>query len=75
MHWLSQNKKRKIKIKNPLNCEGKEEEVKRNLYHLLCHYWENSAKERMISALLDPRVKGLNFVSGIKKRRDNHFFA
>src|SRR2546423_3887552 len=63
----SQNKKRKIKIKNPLNCEGKEEEVKRNLYHLLCHYWENSAKEEMISALLDLRVKDLNFVSSIKK--------
>jgi len=63
----SANKKRKIKIKDPLNCEGKEEEVKRNLYHLLCHYWENSAKEGMISALLDSRVKGLNFISGIKK--------
>ena len=63
----SANKKRKIKIKDPLNCEGKEEEVKRNLYHLLCHYWENPAKEEMISALLDSRVKGLNFISGIKK--------
>ena len=65
----SQNKKRKIRIKNPLNCEGKEEEVKRNLYHLLCHYWENPAKEGMISALLDSRVKGLNFVSGVKKEQ------
>src|SRR3954453_17857 len=63
----SANKKRKIKIKDPLNCEGKEEEVKRNLYHLLCHYWENPAKEGIISALLDLRVKGLNFISGIKK--------
>src|SRR3954454_20347986 len=71
----SQNKKRKIKIKNPLNCEGKKEEVKRNLYHLLCHYWENPAKKGMISALLDSRVKDLNFVSSIKKRRNNLFFA
>ncbi|GES78173.1 hypothetical protein RCL_jg29657.t1 [Rhizophagus clarus] len=46
---------------------GKEEEVKRNLYHLLHHYWENPAKEGMISALLDPRVKDLNFVSSLKK--------
>ncbi|GBC04852.1 hypothetical protein RclHR1_00590038 [Rhizophagus clarus] len=64
---IMQNTKRKIKIKNPLNCEGKEEEVKRNLYHLLHHYWENPAKEGMISALLDPRVKSLNFVSSLKK--------
>lgn len=60
-------KKRKIKIKDPLKCEGKVEEVKRNLYHLLLHYWENPAKEGMVSALLDSRVKGLNFISNIKK--------
>ncbi|GES76465.1 zinc finger BED domain-containing protein 1-like [Rhizophagus clarus] len=47
--------------------DGKEEEVKRNLYHLLHHYWENPAKEGMILALLDPRVKSLNFVSSLKK--------
>ncbi|GES93814.1 zinc finger BED domain-containing protein 1-like [Rhizophagus clarus] len=47
--------------------DGKEEEVKRNLYHLLHHYWENPAKEGMISALLDPCVKSLNFVSSLKK--------
>ncbi len=63
----SQNKKRKIKIKDPLNCEGKEEEVKRSLYQLLLHYWENPAEEGMISALLDPRIKGLNFVSNSRK--------
>ncbi|GBC04087.1 hypothetical protein RclHR1_05500002 [Rhizophagus clarus] len=33
----SQNKKRKIKIKDPLKCKRKVEEVKRNLYHLLLH--------------------------------------
>ncbi|CAB4441002.1 unnamed protein product [Rhizophagus irregularis] len=63
----SQNKKRKIKIKDPLKCEEKFEEVKRNLYHLLLHYWENPAREGMVSALLDPRVKSLNFVSNLKK--------
>lgn len=62
----SQNK-RKIKIKDPLKCDGKIEEVKRNLYHLLLHYWENPAKEGMISALLDPHVKNLSFASNLKK--------
>jgi hypothetical protein len=63
----SQNKKRKIKIKNPLNCEGKEEEVKRHLYQLLLHYWESPAEEGMVSVLLDPRLKSLNFVSNLTK--------
>lgn len=63
----SQNKKRKIKIKNPLKCNGKEEEVKKHLYQLLLHYWESPAEEGMISALLDPRTKGLTFVSNSRK--------
>ena len=62
-----QNKKREVKVKLPLNCEGKEEQVKSHLYQLLLHYWQNPAKEGMISALLDPRTKNLSFISGLEK--------
>jgi len=33
----------------------------------MLHYWKSPAKEGMISALLDPRTKNLNFISSFEK--------
>ncbi|CAG8763100.1 16300_t:CDS:1, partial [Cetraspora pellucida] len=55
------------KLNNPINTIGLLNEVKEKIYTTRCHYYPNPASQELISALLDPRLKSLDFVNMISK--------
>src|SRR6185437_10100192 len=63
MKYVSNEKRRRININNPQNCEKLEEKIKAALYDAMVHYWEVPSDEAMLATLLDPRCKPLSFMS------------
>jgi len=56
-------KKRKIKINSPQNMIGLADLVKSHLFKYLNYYWKNPTAEELITCVLDPRVKKLEFTT------------
>ena len=56
-------KRRKININIPQSCVDLEKRVKAALYQSINHYWEVPQEQGMLAALLDPRLKELEFAS------------
>jgi hypothetical protein len=61
--------KKKISIKNPLNTIGILEKVKQNIYNALIYYWDVPNDFGLMSALLDPRYKNLDFIDDDTERQ------
>jgi hypothetical protein len=58
-----QPKRRKININTPQDCFILEKKVKAALYQSINHYWDVPQEHGMLAALLDPRLKDLEFAS------------
>ena len=52
----------KVKINTPVNTNNLLNQVKKNMYKALCYYYPTPSSEQLLSALLDPRCKKLEFV-------------
>ncbi|CAG8721191.1 3233_t:CDS:1, partial [Dentiscutata erythropus] len=52
-----------IKLKNPINTMDLLNEVKIKIYTTLCHYYPNLTSQELVSVLLDPQLKSLDFVN------------
>lgn len=59
---------RKLDINKPLETQNMLEKVKLDLYNAMELYWDQEEAGILISALLDPRIKSLDFVSNEKIR-------
>jgi hypothetical protein len=59
---ISNISKRRVSIKNPLDTTGILEKVKNNIYFALIYYWNFSNDIELMTSLLDPRFKTLDFV-------------
>lgn len=53
------NQTQKEKINIPVNTNNLLDQVKKNIYQALCHYFPTPSTEKLLSALLDPRCKKL----------------
>ena len=72
----SQNKKRKIRIKNPLNCEGnKERRGQKKFIPFIMSLLEKSSKRRNDISIIRSTCKRSQFCFWCKKRTNNLFFA
>ncbi|CAG8582546.1 1298_t:CDS:1, partial [Racocetra fulgida] len=56
-----------IQINTPQNCDGLIKQIKTALNKSLHHYYSVPSEVGMLTALLDPQCKSLNFVSENKK--------
>ena len=56
----NQKKKNTIDLNQPLETKDKLDDVKKNLYHAMLHYWNVFPEDYLISTILDPRVKHMN---------------
>jgi len=63
MKYVSNEKRRRININNPQNCEKLEEKIKAALYDAMLHYWKVPSDKAMLATLLDPWCKPLSFMS------------
>ena len=55
---------RKIRISEPVNCNGLIDKIKFTLFAAMDHYWNNlTYPEMLLPTLLDPRMKNLNFAT------------
>ena len=58
------NATRKIRISEPVNCNGLIEKIKLHLFVAIDHYWDDfTLPHILLSSLLDPKMKDLNFVT------------
>jgi hypothetical protein len=58
------NATRKIRISEPVNCNGLIEKIKLHLFVAIDHYWNDlTSPDILLPSLLDPRMKDLNFVT------------
>ncbi|CAI2199000.1 19860_t:CDS:2, partial [Funneliformis geosporum] len=58
------NATRKIRISEPVNCNGLIEKIKLHLFVAIDHYWDDlTSPDILLPSLLDPRMKDLNFVT------------
>ena len=53
-------RKNKFDLNKPLETRNKLDEVKKNLYTAICHYWQFLPEDYIISTILDPRIKCMN---------------
>ncbi len=53
------NQTQNMKINMPVNTNNLLNQVKKNMYQALCHYFPAPPPEKLLSALLDPRCKKL----------------
>ncbi|RGB22288.1 hypothetical protein C1646_776343 [Rhizophagus diaphanus] len=58
--------KRRLNINKPLETQNILKKVKLDLYNAMELYWDQKEAEILISVLLDPRIKSLDFVSNEK---------
>ena len=50
----------KIDLNRSFETKDVLNEVKKNLYHAICHYWNNfTSDDNLLSTILDPRVKSI----------------
>ncbi|CAG8703216.1 14424_t:CDS:2, partial [Cetraspora pellucida] len=63
----SQNEQSRIKLNKPVNTTGLLEKVKHNLYKKLCYYYPNLTPQESVSALLDPRLKSLDYMDNMDR--------
>ncbi|CAG8546146.1 10737_t:CDS:2, partial [Dentiscutata erythropus] len=56
-----------------VNTMGLLEEVKCNLYKTLCYYYPDPTPHELISALLDPRLKSLDYMNDTNKIAAKNF--
>ena len=54
---------RQIKLNTPVNTTGILDKVRKRMYTYLCHYYPDPDPQELLSAILDPRLKSLDFVS------------
>jgi zinc finger BED domain-containing protein 1 (E3 SUMO-protein ligase ZBED1) len=66
---ISNISKRRVSIKNPLDTTGILEKVKNNIYSALIYYWNFSNDIELITSLLDPRYKTLDFVESEDEKK------
>jgi hypothetical protein len=58
------NATRKIRINEPVNCNGLIEKIKLNFFTAIEHYWDDlTSPDMLLPSLLDPRMKDLSFVT------------
>lgn len=58
------NTTRKIRIKDPVKCDGLIDTIKLTLFAAMNHYWNDlTCPDMLLPALLDPRMKDLEFAS------------
>ena len=62
------NTTRKIRINEPVNCNGLIDKIKLTLFAAINHYWNDLTHPNMLlPTLLDPRMKDLSFVSELER--------
>ena len=49
----------KIDLNKPFETRDVLDEVKKNLYNAMCHYWEYTSDDNLLATILDPRVKSM----------------
>ncbi|CAG8547402.1 6801_t:CDS:2, partial [Scutellospora calospora] len=57
------------KINIPVNTVGLLNEVKKKIYMTLCHYYSDYTPQELVSALLDPRLKSLDFINALNRSK------
>jgi len=58
------NATRRIRINEPVNCNGLIDKIKLSLFAAINHYWSDlTSPDMLLPTLLDPRMKDLNFAS------------
>ena len=63
------NATRKIRINEPINCNGLIEKIKLNFFTAMEHYWNNlTSPDMLLPSLLDPRMKDLSFVTNSERQ-------
>jgi hypothetical protein len=67
-HESIQNVSGRLNLNVPINTTGMLEKVKLHLYNAMELYWNKEEEETLISALLDPRIKSLEFVDNEEVR-------
>ena len=60
--------KERLNLNELFNITGMLKKVKLNLYNAIELYWDKEEEETLISALLDPRIKSLEFIDDDKVR-------
>jgi hypothetical protein len=53
----------KVDINKPLETQNMLEKIKLDLYNAMGLYWDREETEILISVLLDPKIKSLDFVN------------
>jgi len=53
----NQTEKNKIDLDKPLKTKDLLDKVKKDLYNVMCFYWEVLSEDYLLSTLLDPRTK------------------
>lgn len=49
----------KIDLNKPFETKDILDEVKKNLYNAMCHYWQYTTDDNLLATILDPRVKSM----------------
>ena len=56
---VKKNNSNKIDLNTPFENKEILDEVKKNLYNAMCHYWNFTSNDSLLSTILDPRVKSM----------------
>lgn len=56
-----------IKLNTPVNTTGLLNKVRKKMYITFCDYYSDPAPQELMSALLDPRLKSLDFISATSR--------
>ncbi|CAG8830304.1 711_t:CDS:2, partial [Cetraspora pellucida] len=62
-----QTQQPRIKLNIPVDTTGLLEKVKHNFYKILCYYYPDPMPQELLSALLDPRLKSLDYMNNINR--------
>jgi hypothetical protein len=49
----------KINLNRPFETKDVLDNVKKNLYNAVCHYWNFTSDDNLLSTILDPRIKSM----------------
>ena len=52
-------KQNKIDLNKPFETKDALDKIKQNLYNAICHYWNFTSDDNLLSTILDPRVKSI----------------
>jgi len=53
------NMQNRIDLSKPFEAKDTLNEVKKNLYNAMCHYWKYTNDDNLLATILDPRVKSM----------------